>query len=174
MRKFFTLLTLFIAATAMVSAQDTDRDRVVQSPLTWYNGLKVELATLEEKEDVVSVHLPDERGERALHSFDSVEEALDAMTEKLGESRATLYCICYEHKNYGGDAIIFYGYDVNSLKDLGWNDKISSYYCSPGAYMSLYEHKNWGGAVLANVSLSNANIHTIGWGDKASSLTFSF
>jgi len=178
MKKLTILLSLFLLASAMtLSAQSKTSDRESAQEtvaMTHYYDLKVDLNVLNANRDVVTVRLPDDSGLEVFYSFDTEAEALSAMEEKVDATRAALYCICYRDTYYNGPAIIFYGYDVNSLGDLGWNDKISSYYCSPGAYMTLYEHKNFGGASLPNVSGSNGNIHTIGWGDKASSITFSF
>ncbi len=178
MKKFSIILSVFLFASLMqLSAQSkksSNEEAQEAVTMTQYYDLKVDLEALIASRDVATVRLPNELGGESYFSFDTEGEALDAMQDKLGASRASLYCICYEDTYYGGSSVIFYGYDINSLRDIGWNDKISSYYCSPGAYMTLYEHKNFGGATLPNVSGSNGNIHTIGWGDRASSITFSF
>ena len=86
----------------------------------------------------------------------------------------------YEHTNYGGKRLCFYGEGSVNLSDFSritawypfywdWNDKVSSF--ATGQYfVTFYEHKNAGGAKFSAVPNVSRSYMWLGWNDRVSSL----
>ncbi len=170
------LFSLFVmtamAAVAQNKAERASDQAVETAPTTLYYGQKVPLSELIEGATVATVELPDDNGKLTLYSFDTLEEAQEAITIKLG-ARSTFQCTCYKDTNFQGSSITFIGRDHNTLRANSFNDVISSYQCNGGS-MTLYKDKNFTGASMTTTQLQDSNLHDDGFGDNISSIYFSF
>lgn len=182
MKKIVLLLAL-IATVMPTLAQNKDiaiedpirGDQERPSVMTYYYGQYISLAALQEDGDVHSVSLPTDTGMQ-IFSFDSQEEVEAAIAERGDQLKTSAYCTLYTNSNLGGSAYNFlYGFDINSLHEVGINDKVSSFACSGGASMIMYKAKNFTGSAYDTLGEAfNLNLHTSGFGDNITAVYFRY
>lgn len=173
---FASFACLAVSAQSKVALeQDVSGRPILQSN---YYGQMVDFDTLSAEVEVHSVRLENAKGESVLYSFDTEEEVDAMMARTLGARKASTYCRVYANSYYGGESYTFFdGKDYNDLGETRWNDKISSFSCTPGAYMWWFEHHTWYGSnynTQTSGLSSHTNIHTFGWGDKITAIIFSW